>query len=182
VVKALEIWFMIAPMMGLVFWVGLFWRRATVLGAWATTLTGFGAWWVSTQGWFIQWLGGLPQADALRLLWIEGDKSVVYMPWQILFYMVAAAGVGVVVSLLTRRVDDEKLDRFYRLSRTPVQPGEDITEPCTLPASAPAVDRRMLMTAGGLEIPAPSSASVVGFVVSWGLVGVIIGGFVWIVS
>jgi len=34
VVKALEIWFMIAPMMGLVFWIGLFWRRMTVAGAW----------------------------------------------------------------------------------------------------------------------------------------------------
>ena len=46
VVKALEIWFMIAPMMGLVFWIGLFWRGMTVAGAWATTLTGFTVWWV----------------------------------------------------------------------------------------------------------------------------------------
>ena len=33
VIKALEIWFMIAPMMGLVFWIGLMWRRMTAPGA-----------------------------------------------------------------------------------------------------------------------------------------------------
>ena len=53
VVKALEIWFMIAPMMGLVFWIGLLWRRLTVVGAWVTTLSGFATWWITTQSWFI---------------------------------------------------------------------------------------------------------------------------------
>ena len=64
VVKALEIWFMIAPMMGLVFWIGLFWRRMTVAGAWATTLTGFAVWWITTQSWFIDWVAGFSQADS----------------------------------------------------------------------------------------------------------------------
>ena len=44
VVRALELWFKIAPMTGLVFWMCLFWRRMTVAGAWAATLSGFGAW------------------------------------------------------------------------------------------------------------------------------------------
>lgn len=182
VVKALEIWFMIAPMMGLVFWIGLFWRRMSVAGAWATTLTGFAAWWVSTQPWFINALGGIPGSESLRLLWAEGDKTVVYLPWQILFYGLTASAVGIVVSLLTRPVSPEKLDRFYQLSRTPVQPGEQVLRPCTLPAATEAVDRPMLITAGGLELPMPSKTSIIGFMAAWLFVAGIVGAFVWVVS
>lgn len=182
VVKALEIWFMIAPMMGLVFWIGLFWRRMTVAGAWATTVTGFFAWWVSTQPWFINGLGRIPGSQSLRLLWAEGDKIVVYLPWQILFYSLAASAVGIVVSLFTRPVSPDKLNRFYQLSRTPVQPGEEVLQPCTLPTTTQAVDRPMLIRAGGLEIPMPSRTSTIGFMTVWLFVGGIIGAFVWIVS
>jgi len=55
-------------------------------------------------------------------------------------------------------------------------------QPCTLPEDAPTVDRPMLLTAGGLEIPMPSRTSVIGFVTVWLLVAGIIGAFVWIVS
>ena len=41
VVQGLEVFWKISAMMGLAFWVGLFWRRATVAGAWAGTLVGF---------------------------------------------------------------------------------------------------------------------------------------------
>ena len=182
VVKALEIWFMIAPMMGLVFWIGLFWRRMTVAGAWATTLTGFAAWWVSTQPWFIQWLKGIPAAESLRLLWTEGQTTVVYLPWQILFYSVVASMIGILVSLVTPAVDPMKLKRFYQLSRTPVQAGEKVLQPCTVPRETPTIDRRMLLTVGGLEIPVPSRTSVIGFAIIWLMVGGIIGAYVWVVS
>ena len=182
VIKALEIWFMVAPMMGLVFWIGLFWRGMTVSGAWATTLTGFAVWWVTTQPWFISWLSEMPAAESLRLLWTEGEKTVVYLPWQILCYSSVASLVGIVVSLVTPAVDPTKLNRFYQLTRTPVQRGEDLLLPCTLPVNAPTVDRPMLLTAGGLEIPMPSRTSVVGFVTVWLLVVGIIGTFVWTVS
>ena len=178
VVKALEIWLMIAPMMGLVFWIGLLWRRMTVAGAWATTLTGFAVWWLTTQTWFIGWAATLPHAEALQLIWIEKGEPTIYAPWQILAYMASAVGVGVFVSLLTRPVAQQKLDRFYRLTRTPVEPGEKIEMPCTLPAGTSTVRRAMLTTAFGLEIPRPSRASVVGFVLTWGAVVALIGGFV----
>ena len=169
-------------MMGLVFWIGLFWRGMTVAGAWATTLTGFAVWWVSTRPWFISWLSEMPVAESLRFVWTEGETTVVYLPWQILFYSSLASLVGIVVSLLTPAVDPMKLARFYQLSRTPVQTGEDRLRPCTLPEDAPTVDRPMLLTAGGLEIPMPSRTSVIGFVTVWLLVAGIIGAFVWIVS
>lgn len=182
VVKALEIWFMIAPMMGLVFWIGLFWRRMSVAGAWATTLTGFAAWWVSTQPWFINGLAEMPGAQSLQFLWTEGGKTVVYLPWQILFYSLSASSVGIIVSLFTKPVSPNKLDHFYQLSRTPVQEGEENLEPCTLPASIPAIKRPMLFTAGGMEIPKPSKTSIIGFLSVWLCVGAIMGTFVWIVS
>jgi len=126
IVKALEIWFMIAPMMGLVFWIGLFWRRMTVAGAWATTVTGFLAWWVTTQPWFIRMLAVFPVAEPLQLVWTEGGTETVYLPWQILFYGTVASLAGVLVSLITKPVDAEKLNLFYRLSRTPIHPDEQI--------------------------------------------------------
>ena len=95
VVKALEIWFMIAPMMGIVFWIALLWRRMTVMGAWATTLTGFFAWWITTQTWFVRIVADIPNADTLRLLWTEGASTTIYLPWQILIYMTCASLAGI---------------------------------------------------------------------------------------
>ena len=178
VVKALEIWFMIAPMMGLVFWIGLLWRRMTVAGAWATTLTGFAVWWLTTQSWFIDWVAGFSQADRLRLIWMEKGAPTIYVPWQILAYMTIATATGVLVSIFTKPVARNKLDRFYDLTRTPVQPGEEMDRPCALPSGVTPAARRMITTAFGLEIPAPSRASVIGFVAAWGAVALLVGGFV----
>lgn len=182
VVQALEIWFRVAPMMGLVFWLGLFWRGMTVAGAWATTVTGFLVWWVTTRAWFIGWLQAFPVANSLGMIWEDADSVVVYLPWQILFYSVIASVVGVLVSLFTPRVSSSKLNHFYLLSRTPIQPDEKLEAPCTLPLMMPQENRRMLCTSYGLEIPTPSTASVIGFLVIWGLVGGIIGSFIWFVS
>ena len=178
VVKALEIWFMIAPMMGLVFWIGLFWRRMSVAGAWATTLTGFAVWWLTTQPWFIEWVADFSQAECLRLVWMEKGELTVYVPWQILAYMTSASMAGIVVSLFTKPVARNKLDQFYELTRTPVQPGEKIDRPCALPPGVAPAARQMITTAFGLEIPMPSRASVIGFIAAWGAVAVLIGGFV----
>ena len=104
VIRGVEIWFKINPMMGIPFWLGLLWRRTTVAGAWASTLGGFGTWWLTTRGFFVEWAAGLPGAEALRFVWVEGGRSAIYEPWQILAYMVVATGAGIVVSLLTTPV------------------------------------------------------------------------------
>lgn len=41
VVEGLKLFWKVSAMMGLAFWVGLFWRRTTAAGAWAGTLLGF---------------------------------------------------------------------------------------------------------------------------------------------
>ncbi|MCA9212770.1 MAG: sodium:solute symporter family protein [Planctomycetales bacterium] len=163
VVEALEIWFKISPMSGIAFWMCLFWRRMTVAGAWATTVTGFATWWLSTLPRFVSFAAGLPGARPLGFIWEEGGKQSIHEPWKILFYMACATIAGIVVSFLTCPVDKQKLDRFHELIRTPVQPGEVIEEPCTLPPGVTVPDRKMLINCCGIEVPAPSATSVWGF-------------------
>ena len=178
-VKGLEIWFSIAPMLGLAFWLALFWRGMTVAGAWACTVAGFGTWFLATRPEVVAWCGSLPFAESLRLVWVESPGSAeIYEPWRILAYMAAASSAAVVVSLLTRPVDPDRLDRFHALIRTPTRPGEPVERPCTLPMGTVVPPRTLLFSAGGVEVPRPSTTSIVGFGLSWVLVATLVGGFV----
>ena len=42
----------------------------------------------------------MPAAELLRFLWTEGETTVVYLPWQILFYSSVASLVGIVVFVI----------------------------------------------------------------------------------
>ena len=155
VVEVLKVWYKLTAIMGVAFWMGLLWRRGNVAGAWASTIAGFVAWLVVTRRAFVDWAADLPFADRLCLTWGSGNEMAVYEPWQIVSYLSAGLAAGVVVSLLTRPLPREQLDRFYTLTRTPIKPGEQITEPCRLPEGVEPADRRMLLTAFGLEVPVP---------------------------
>lgn len=181
VVAGLKVWLKVGPMMGIAFWLGLLWRHTTVAGAWASTLAGFATWWLVTRSFFVEWAASLSISDSLHLVTV-GDKAAIYDPWQITLYLCAGIAAGILVSLVTRPVSKERLDRFYDLTRTPVQPGEDVPEPCTLPEGVTAPKRPMLFTACGFEIPRPSAVSLAGFVAGWLSVGLLIGGFMWIMS
>lgn len=177
VIKALEIWFMIAPMMGIAFWIGLFWRPFTPLGAWASTLAGFTTWWITTLPGVVAWVGQLPFAESWRLIWAEKGKDALYLPWQIVAYMSMAVVAGFLVSRCSRPVAKEQLDRFYRLIRTPVQPGEKILAPCTVPVESEGHERALIVSRFGLEIPRLSKVSIQGFLLGWVCVGLLIWGF-----
>jgi len=174
VVEGLEIFWKISPMMGIAFWLGLFWRRTTAAGAWASTLTAFGVWWLTTQEFFISWLGSLSMAESLTFIFIKNGVAEVYLPWQMVFYLSAGTIVGIVVSLFTKPVPEEKLDNFYALVRTPVKPGEQVSLPCTLPDDAEVPEKRNIFPNTSLEIAIPSRTSVVGFLAGWGCVAAII--------
>lgn len=169
---------MIAPMMGIAFWLGLLWRRLNVAGAWASTLAGFATWFLTTRPGVIAYVADLPFSNAWRLIWMEGEKTVIYLPWQIVAYMITGTVVGIAVSLFTKPIPKEKLDRFYNLTRTPVGPGEVLSESCQLPEGVEPAQRAMLLTAGGLEIPKLSRVSLAGFIGGWVVVGLMIAGFV----
>ena len=182
VVAGLMIWLKILPMMGVAFWLGLFWRKATPIGAWASTLTGFASWWLAERVFFAEWLATLPFENVLRLTIEKDGQLEMYEPWLILFYLVMAVLVGMLVSLVTPKVPEERLNRYYELTRTPIQPGEVIETSCELPTGVVPAERKMLITAFGLEIPMPSKVSFLGFATGWAGVFGLIGAFVWIVS
>ncbi len=175
VVAGLEIFWKIAPMLGIAFWLGLFWRRMTVVGAWASTLTAFGAWWLSTQGFFIDWVATLPMAESWRLVFAKDGSVVIHLPWQMIFYLTSGLVSGVAASLLSPPVPKKKLDRFYELVRTPVLEEEAASAPCTLPAGVKPGHVRKLLPVESLEIYVPSRRMVLGFVGGWVAVLVLIG-------
>ena len=49
-----------------------------------------------------------------------------------------------------------------------------------LPEGREPAPRRNLFPCKSFEIPVPSRAAVVGFLIGWGIVGAMIGGFYWV--
>ena len=181
VVKGLEIFWKISPMMGIAFWLGLFWRRATTTGAWTATLTGFIVWWLTSQTFFINWLENIPGALSFRFVVQSGSSSEIYLPWQMVFYLSAGTIAGIIGSLLSQPTREKKLENFYGLVRTPVETVEDVQEPCTLPEGKSASPRRNLFPNSGIEIQRPDVKSILGFLAGWVMVALIILIFVKIV-
>ena len=167
-------------LLAMAFWLGIFWRRATVAGAWAATIAALVVWWVSSRAGVAEWLSqfeGLVSSGVVR---DRGEGAwQLWLPWQMLSYLIAGFGVGWLVGQFTRPVAKEKLDRFYGLLRTPVQKGEVIPEPCSLPEGVEAAPRRVFFPGSDWEIPIPGPRAIAGFLVGWLVVGGIIGG-VWL--
>ncbi len=199
VVEGLEIFWKISAMMGLAFWVGLFWRRATSAGAWAGTLAGFAAFLFTSKVKVLEkvlWdfnttteitVGGhtllkwtQPVVEKLPD-WMLWEKEL-YLPWQMIIYLSVGLLVIVVVSLLTTPVSREKLDRFYACLRTPVGPDEPETEPFTLPPGVEPAPRRVWCDVLDLEIPKITWVGFVGVAATALAVAALIAGVYWIFS
>jgi Na+/proline symporter len=174
IVAGLEIFWKISAMTAIPFWLGLFWRRATVAGAWAATLASFAVWFATARiaaGGAVLWDFDARVGPYLPrfMLWQDG----LYLPWQMVFYLAAGLMAGIIVSLLTRPGPEHKLESFYALLRTPVQPGEQVATPCTLPAGTVVPPRHNVLAARSLEIPVPSRTGIVGFLTGWACVAVL---------
>ena len=153
-IDGLKAWLKIPALLGIAFWLGLFWRRYNAAGAWASFIA-------SAAGWYI-----------------TANHTGLSEPWQIVTYLGCALLAGIVVSLLTRPPDTEFIERFHHLIATPIAEGEEITESCHLPAGVQPAERPTLFTGTSFEFPRPSRTSVVGFALSWLAVALIIIGFV----
>jgi len=183
VVAGLEIFWMVSAMMGIAFWAGLFWRRATVAGAWAGTLASFGILLFTSKIAFGGWVlwdfnARLAQHLPAFMSW-EGE---LYLPWQMILYLSAGFVTLVAVSLLTRRVDEEQLERLYGCLRTPIGPDEPETQPLTLPPGVEPGPRNVLIDHPDFEIPKPTLIGIGGFLVAWAAVGLLIGVVYWIIG
>jgi Na+/proline symporter len=182
VVKGLEFYWMVSALMGIAFWVGLFWRGATAAGAWAATLTSFVAFLLTSTKPFgvIPWDFNAYFADKLPafMLW-EGR---LYLPWQMIIYLSAGFVVLVVVSLFTKNAPAENLDRFYACLRTPVSPDEPEAEPFTLPAGVQPGPRNVLIQHPDFEIPRPTLIGIAGFLAAWLGVALLVAAVYWIIQ
>jgi SSS family transporter len=184
VVQGLEIFWKVSAMMGIAFWLGLFWRRTTVAAAWTGTLAGFAMLIFTSKiafGDYVLWDFNARFADKLPgfMLW-EGKLS---LPWQMIIYLSVGFIAALIVSLFTRRVDGAQLERFYVCLRTPIKPGEpEPDKPFTLPAGVEPGPRRSLIGHPDFEIPVPTLVGAVGFFATWVGVGLLIAAFFWILN
>jgi Na+/proline symporter len=175
VVSGLEVFWKISAMMGIAFWLGLFWRRTTVAGAWAATLVAFAVMLLTDRisfGSWVIWDFNASLAHSLPDFMLFEGK--LYLPWQMTLYLATGLIAGIVVSLFSKPVDNNKLDRFYALIRTPITLGEQVDKPCTLPAGAVVPEKRQLFPNTSLELLVPSKTSVYGFLLGWACVAVLI--------
>jgi Na+/proline symporter len=168
------VWFFkLQALMGAAFWVGLFWRRATVLGAWTATLVQlvilFGTSMAGFHAWAVE---NLPD----YMIWDGKFRD----SWQILCYLVAGFGTHIAVSLVTPRVPTPQLDRVFNAIRTPVMVAEPHTpEPFMLPANLPVANPRKVIDHPDLEIYWPSRLALGGFAIFWAFVAILIGFVYW---
>ena len=181
VIQGLEILWKIGPMMGIAFWLGLFWRRTTPAAAWTSTLSALSAWWIGTQAFFAIWISKLPGAESLQMIDHSGGEASLSLPWQMILYLSVGLLVGVLVSLFTKQSNPEKIERYYALLRTPVIKEEpDTPVPCVLPAGSIPLPRRVFFSNTNLEIPIPSKRSIIGFSIGWACVISIVLFVYWI--
>jgi len=181
VVKGLEFYWMVSALMGIAFWAGLFWRRATAAGAWAATLASLSVFlFTSTEPLGIPWDFNAHFADKLPAFMLWDDK--LSLPWQMIIYLVTGFVVMIVVSLFTQRTSKETLDKFYACMRTPIGPDEPETEPFTLPDGVQPGERNVLIQHPDFEIPRPTLIGIGGFIAAWAGVGLLIGAVYWIIQ
>jgi Na+/proline symporter len=96
----------IVPLIGIAFWLGLWWRRANRYGAWASFIA-------ATLTWMYGYWG---------LKWTN-DAT---LPYLITLYLGSGVLAGVVVSLCTPREPEWRLDRFYATIWTPVDREQEL--------------------------------------------------------
>ena len=174
VIPLLENLWKINTMLAMAFWLGIFWRRTTVAGAWAATLGALLIWWLTTLSAVTGAMSEVPFLVDWGVVKSKEAVWTVFLPWQMLMYIIGGFAAGMVVSLFTRPVTKEKLERFYNLLRTPVQPDEEIAKSCTLPAGVEPGPRHVFFPDSSWEIPVPSRKALLGLAAGWGCVLAII--------
>jgi len=146
---AIRFMWQLVPLIGVSFWLGLFWRRANRYGAWASFIG---------------------STTALLLgHYVFGWSGDAGFPKIVLFYLSAGVLCGVVVSLLTPSEPTTELNRFFLTINTPV--GQEaklqaFEKQLIESGLAPGLTERRykrLVNWKNWEIPVPDKEAVVGF-------------------
>lgn len=156
-------------------------------GAWVGTLVSFAAMLFTSKiafttgaAEFVLWDFNKHFADYLPAFMVWDEK--LYLPWQMVFYLVAGMIGLVVTSLLTRRVPSDRLDRLYECLRTPIGTDEPEGAVFTLPDGVESAPRKVSISHPDFEIPQPSRVGLLGFIASWAAVAMLIGAVYWIIG
>jgi Na+/proline symporter len=172
VIDALKIILKTPAFIGISLWFGITWRRWNAISVWVSTAAGIAGWYlVSNEAVLIHSWGLLP--DTMFGFKEDGSVAKILDAWQMVLFMVAGIGSGILVSVLTSAQSQEKLDGFYSLMHTPVTPGEHVESPCTLPED-PAPQQPKMFNISTIEIPKLTFTDLAGFAAAWVCVGLII--------
>ncbi len=179
VISGLEMFWRVQAMMGIPFWVGLVWRRATPAAAWVSTLSAFAVA-IAVSNPMPGWFDVDAWATARLPAWAVTDGSI-RLPAEMLAYL----GVGLVTmvgtSWLTRAVDAARLDRLFRALHTPVQDDEGPpAAPFAVPEGSAPSPTPKIFDHPDFELRWPSRQTWVGFVAVWIGVGVLIAAVAWL--
>ena len=174
------LFWIVQAMMGVAIWVSFIWRRATAVAAWASTLSGYAAWFFTSDVEFVGWSFNAHFSQFLPEFMLYGGQ--LSLPWQMIIYLTVALLVMIGVSLVTQAPSKKTLDRVYETLRTPVAVGEPEVDPVTLPASTMPAPRSVLIDHPDFEIMKPTASTVYGFIACWVVVGALIASFVWILK
>ena len=181
VITGLETFWKIQAMMGVAFWVGLFWRRATKAAAWLSTLAAFATLLVTSN--LVPSLFDFDRFAIEHLPSFMIYEGRLYLPYQMMAFLSVGLVTMIAVSLLTKRTDPAKLDRLYRCLQTPVSPDEGpVTVPFTVPEGSQPEPIRKLIPHPDFEIPIPGKVATIGFLITWVWVAALIGFVYWLVS
>jgi Na+/proline symporter len=55
-------------MLGIAFWIGLFWKRYNAIGAWVSTASGFIVWWLTLQPGVVHWIAIFAICETLGMI------------------------------------------------------------------------------------------------------------------
>ncbi len=187
VIDALKVIIKTPAAIGVSLWFGIVWRRWNWVAVWVSTLVAAGMW-----AFVVYWpaltrddmpamvrtlVSGLVYSKYLDFMFNE--ERVMFDAWQMFSYLSAGVLSGILISLITPRTPKEKLDAFFSLIHTPITPGEVVEAPCTLPKNPAPLGER-LFNLEDVEVAKPTWVGFGGFVIAWGLVGLIIWLTYWL--
>ncbi len=166
VVTGLEIFWRIQALMGIAFWVGLFWRRATVAGAWGSTLLALLVALTLSNG-FAPWL----DVDAFAVSHLPAftvHEGALRLPVQMLCYLTVGLLSMLLISRVTKPVDPARLDRLYPALYTPVDDDEpEPKAPFAVPDGSTPRPGKKMIDHPDWEMRWPSRTAWSGFLLLW---------------
>jgi len=179
VVTGLEIFWRVQALMGIAFWVGLFWRRATVAGAWCSTVLALLVALAVSNA-----FAPLLDVDAFARASLPAfavHEGALRLPVQMLCYLTVGLGAMIAVSVVTRPTAQAKLDRLYRALHTPVADDEPPPRaPFEVPEGSTPEPGAKLVDHPSLELRWPSRVAWTGFLVLWAWVAALVAGVFWL--